>query len=246
MRRCYQNAAFAAGLFLVASTAFLDSCGMGPMTVYAAEDGLTEEMATAFQEEVQTRVENVETDVQAEEIPAIEAVPEEEAIPAVEAVPEEEAIPAAEAAPEEEVVSAAVTAPVEEVIVAGNPAVAGQEYETLLRIVEAEAGCEDMTGKLLVANVIMNRVRSASFPNTVTEVVYQRHNGTAQFSPTANGRINTVVVSADTVEAVNRALSGEDISAGALYFRAVQSNCGWFDRALSRVVEHGNHIFYAM
>ena len=48
-----------------------------------------------------------------------------------------------------------------------------QEYQVLLRIVEAEAGGEDTIGKMLVANVVMNRVRSEIFPATVTGVVYQ-------------------------------------------------------------------------
>lgn len=211
MRRCYQNAAFAVGMTLIAGMAFFNSCGMGPMTVYAAEDGLTEEMATAFQEEVQVGVENVETNV-----------------------------------PVEQTVNAVSEVPVEQAVMMDPASIVGQEYEVLLRIVEAEAGSEDTTGKLLVANVVMNRMRSAKFPNTVTEVVYQRHNGKAQFSPVDNGRINTVNVSSDTVEAVGRALAGEDVSAGALYFRSVHSKCGWFDRALTRVVEHGNHIFYAI
>ena len=46
-----------------------------------------------------------------------------------------------------------------------------KEYNVLLRIVEAEAGGEDIIGKMLVANVIMNRVNSSRFPDTVTEVV---------------------------------------------------------------------------
>ena len=94
--------------------------------------------------------------------------------------------------------------------------------------------------------MVMNRVRSDRFPNSITEVVYQRSGGSAQFSPTMDGRINKVHVSEDTVEAVARALNGEDISAGALYFRSVNCKSGWFDRALNRVLEHGNHIFYSM
>lgn len=119
-----------------------------------------------------------------------------------------------------------------------------QEYETLLRIVEAEAGCEDDTGKLIVANVILNRVDSDRFPDTVHDVVYQKVGGNAQFSPTANGSIDTVSVSSSTIDAVERALAGEDESNGALFFRAVYCKSGWFDRQLTRVVEHGNHIFY--
>ncbi|MDE6895220.1 MAG: cell wall hydrolase, partial [Lachnospiraceae bacterium] len=121
-----------------------------------------------------------------------------------------------------------------------------QEYQVLLKIVEAEAGGEDTVGRMLVANVIMNRVRSGRFPNTITEVVYQRCSGRAQFSPVSDGRIDQVSVSPETVEAVSRAINGEDASAGALYFRSVYSSSGWFDRALRRVVEHGNHIFYTM
>ena len=121
------------------------------------------------------------------------------------------------------------------------------EYNVLLRIVEAEAGGEDITGKMLVANVIMNRVQSGRFPDTVTEVVYQKNaNGKAQFSPTVNGRIDSVRVSQETVDAVERVLSGEDSSNGALYFRSVRSNGTWHDNALRRVVEHGNHIFYTI
>ena len=121
-----------------------------------------------------------------------------------------------------------------------------KEYNVLLRIVEAEAGGEDIIGKMLVANVIMNRVNSSRFPNTVTKVVYQRHKGSAQFSPTVNGRIDSVRVSQETVDAVERVLGGEDSSNGALYFRSVRSNGTWHDNALRRVVEHGNHIFYTI
>lgn len=119
-----------------------------------------------------------------------------------------------------------------------------KEYNVLLKIVEAEAGCEDITGRMLVANVIMNRVNSDIFPDTVTEVVYQRHRGTAQFSPTADGRIDTVTVSPETIEAVDRVMNGEDCSNGALYFRSAYCNSQWHDQALTRVLEHGNHIFY--
>ena len=42
------------------------------------------------------------------------------------------------------------------------------DLEVLLRIVEAEAGCEDEDGKLLVANVILNRLNSEKFPDSIT------------------------------------------------------------------------------
>ena len=118
------------------------------------------------------------------------------------------------------------------------------DYDVLLKIVEAEAGSEDLSGKMLVANVVLNRVNSPSFPDSVTDVVYQTHKGRAQFSPTENGTIDTVTVSMETIYAVNRVMNGEDNSMGALYFRSVHSSGTWHDRALQRVLEHGNHIFY--
>lgn len=118
------------------------------------------------------------------------------------------------------------------------------DYDVLLKIVEAEAGCEDLAGKMLVANVIMNRVNSPAFPNSVTEVVYQTHKGRAQFSPTENGTIDRVSVSQETVDAVDRVMNGKDDSMGALYFRSIHSKGTWHDRALQRIIEHGNHIFY--
>lgn len=118
------------------------------------------------------------------------------------------------------------------------------DYNVLLKIVEAEAGSEDLAGKMLVANVVLNRVNSPSFPDSVTDVVYQTHKGRAQFSPTENGTIDTVTVSQETIYAVNRVMNGDDNSMGALYFRSVHSRGTWHDRALQRVLEHGNHIFY--
>ena len=100
---------------------------------------------------------------------------------------------------------------------------------------------------MLVANVIMNRVNSSRFPDTVTEVVYQKnHNGRAQFSPTVDGRMESVKVTLETEIAVLRALCGEDSSNGALYFRSKRLNSAWHDRALERVLVHGNHIFYTI
>ena len=123
-----------------------------------------------------------------------------------------------------------------------------KDYEALLRIVEAEAGGEDQNGKLLVANVVLNRVNNEMFPDTVWDVVMQREQGIAQFSPTVDGRYQNVRVSDDTVEAVERALYGEDISQGALYFcareKADSDRLKWFDRKLTRLFSYGNHEFF--
>ena len=205
MRRCYRAAALVLGTFLTTGLASFNSCSIGTLTAYAAEDTLTEELATAFQQEVQAGAENVETEIPAEEAvvqPAQEEPMAEEVVPE-EPVPEE-SVP--EMAPEEIPTEAA----------AANLNLDEQEYQVLLRIVEAEAGGEDTIGKMLVANVVMNRVRSGIFPATVTGVVYQNTECGAQFAPTVDGRIDRVSVSQDTTEAVNR------------------------------VLEHGNHIFYTL
>lgn len=123
-----------------------------------------------------------------------------------------------------------------------------EELETLQRIVEAEAGSEDEDGRLLVANVVLNRVNSESFPGTVTEVVFQREHGVSQFSPVANGRFFTVEISDLTVSAVGRALAGEDISEGALFFasrkHADSDKMRWFDEHLTFLFKHGGHEFF--
>ena len=121
-----------------------------------------------------------------------------------------------------------------------------QDYDVLLHIVEAEAGVCDYQGKVLVANVVINRVRNGGFPSTVTEVVYQKN----QFSPVNSGILYAVTVSEETQAAVNAALAGEDYSCGALFFaarsRANASNMRWFDTHLRFLFEHGGHEFFTL
>ncbi|MBS6195827.1 MAG: cell wall hydrolase [Clostridiales bacterium] len=123
-----------------------------------------------------------------------------------------------------------------------------RDYENLLSIVEAEAGGEDVEGRIMVANVILNRVESEEFPNDITSVIWDHSGGSPQFSPTADGRIYTVKVSDTTREAVNRAIDGEDLSEGALYFvaksQADVDKTEWFDENLTFLFQHGNHSFY--
>lgn len=123
-----------------------------------------------------------------------------------------------------------------------------EDFNVLLRIVEAEAGGEDEEGKLLVANVVLNRVNSEKFPDTVKEVVFQRAKGVTQFSPVANGSYYTVEISEETEEAVERALEGEDNSQGALYFAARKyadsDRMRWFDENLTFLFRHGGHEFF--
>ena len=118
-----------------------------------------------------------------------------------------------------------------------------EDYQVLLRIAQAEAGICDPKGKILVADVIINRVLSGKFPDSVKAVVYQP----SQFQPVSNGTINTVKVTAETIECVDRALAGEDYSNGALYFmnrRASGSAASWFDRRLTYLFAHDGHEFF--
>lgn len=118
----------------------------------------------------------------------------------------------------------------------------------LERIVEAEAGGEDHKGKVLVANVVLNRVKSKSFPSTIKEVVFAHRGSTYQFSPIYDGRYYTVNISDDTKKAVKDALNGVDPSQGALYFMerayADSDNAAWFDRCLTRLFGYHCHEFY--
>ncbi len=122
------------------------------------------------------------------------------------------------------------------------------EYYTLLQIVEAEATGGDVLSKLLVANVVLNRVKDSHFPDTIYDVVWQTVDGSAQFSPTEDGRIYSCTITESTVEAVDRALQGEDNSQGALFFVARDSasprNVQWFDSSLVWLFEYGGHEYY--
>lgn len=125
-----------------------------------------------------------------------------------------------------------------------------RDMELLLRIVEAEAGCEDEDGRILVANVVLNRMESELFPDSVAEVVLQTNNGVSQFSPVSSGSIWTVEISEETREAVEKALEGENISQGALFFAARKyadsKRMKWFDEKLDFLFEHGGHDFFTL
>lgn len=103
-------------------------------------------------------------------------------------------------------------------------------------------------GKLLVANVVLNRVASEEFPDSVQEVVFQKNGQVWQFSPVGDGRYYAVTVTEETRRAVERALEGEDISEGALYFAARKyadpERMKWFDEKLEFLFSYGGHEFF--
>ena len=133
-------------------------------------------------------------------------------------------------------------------VVSSAKMMSDEDYQNLLQIVEAEAGTEDIEGRIMVANVIMNRVKYSEFPDNVTDVIWEYNNGVAQFSPVEDGRISEVTVSKETKEAVKQVLEGVDYSKGALFFiqksAAAKSNISWFDKNLKRLFKHGVHEFY--
>lgn len=101
-------------------------------------------------------------------------------------------------------------------------------------IIECEAGSEPYEGKLAVGSVVMNRVKSSYFPNTISGVIYQG----GQFSPVASGRLAYRLeagVNSSCIQAAQEVLNG-NITINCLYFRA---NNGIISGTVI-----GNHVFY--
>lgn len=122
--------------------------------------------------------------------------------------------------------------------------VSNEEYEALQRIVEAEAGNQDDIGRILVANVVLNRVKSDKYPDSILENIFRHSGNIYQFEPVQNGTYYSVTVSEKTKECVDRALAGEDYSQGALYFTRQTSENSWFNTSLTLLFVHGVHYFY--
>ena len=123
-----------------------------------------------------------------------------------------------------------------------------EDVQILERLVQAEAGNQDIKGRMLVANVVINRYKSSRFPDSIKGVIFQHSGRSYQFSPAKSGSIYSVKVTKTTKEAVDRVLKGEDYSKGSLFFvarRAANPNSlSWFDRKLTRLFTHGGHTFY--
>ena len=96
------------------------------------------------------------------------------------------------------------------------------EIELLEKIVHAEARGEDEKGQILVANVILNRLESPDYPDTIEEVIFQPN----QFEPTKNGMLEIAQPQEITKNAVKQAIAGQNFSQGALFFRSVKGLAG--------------------
>lgn len=114
-----------------------------------------------------------------------------------------------------------------------------EERDLLARLIHAEARGEPLKGQIAVGAVVINRVKSDKFPDTITEVIYQK----GQFSPIALGTMPKVPQES-AVEAAERALAGEDPTGGALFFYNPKTTAApefWKTRPVIKQI--GNHNF---
>lgn len=118
----------------------------------------------------------------------------------------------------------------------GNPVISSDaaDITLLAALIQCEAGGESYEGKLAVGSVVMNRVKSSHFPNTVAGVIYQ----SGQFSPVASGRFAAVLANGPNNSCTKAAAEvlGGNITIDCLYFC---KNNG----TISGIVI-GNHVFY--
>lgn len=96
---------------------------------------------------------------------------------------------------------------------AATASAADSEVYLLARLVHGEARGEPYVGKVAVAAVVLNRVRSSSFPNTISGVIYQA----GAFDCVADGQIN-LTPDSDSIRAARDAMNGWDPSGGCLYY----------------------------
>ncbi|HHY33712.1 MAG TPA: cell wall hydrolase [Firmicutes bacterium] len=110
-------------------------------------------------------------------------------------------------------------------------------------MIRAEAEAEPFEGQVAVGAVVLNRVESPEYPNTITDVIYQVDQGYVQFTPVANGTIN-LPPTEQAIEAADRALAGEDPSLGAIgFYNPSKSYDPWVrTRPVTAII--GNHVFF--
>ena len=202
---------------------------------FFAEEEVQQDETAALQAEASEAAQNEIEEVQAaEEAARIEA--EAQAKAAAEEAARIEAEAQAKAAAEE---AARIAAEAQQAALAAQAAqtaaISAEELKLLANIIYCEAGSESYVGKVAVGNVIMNRVKSASQPNTITEVVYAK----GQFSPVRNGSLQRALSSdkadAACYQAAIEALAGAQPVGDKLFFRRNNGRSG-------QVI--GHHVFY--
>ena len=108
----------------------------------------------------------------------------------------------------------------------------------LARLIYGEARGESFTGQVAVGAVVMNRVKSSSFPNTISGVIYQPY----AFTAVADGQIN-LSPDATAIKAAKQAMNGYDPTYGAIYYYnpAIATSTWIFSRKTTITI--GNHVF---
>lgn len=125
---------------------------------------------------------------------------------------------------------------------------AGADYDAsdlywLSRIISAESGGEPLTGQIAVGNVVLNRVASEEFPDTIPGVIFDQAYA-VQFEPVENGTVYRTPT-AKSVEAAMRVLDGEEVIGAALYFYAPALSQGvWINANRTYYQTIGCHRFY--
>ncbi|MBE7083492.1 MAG: spore cortex-lytic enzyme [Clostridiales bacterium] len=119
-----------------------------------------------------------------------------------------------------------------------NNAYSDSDVMLLARLIYGEARGESYVGQVAVGAVVMNRIKSASFPNTMSGVIYQSY----AFTAVADGQIN-LTPNATAKKAAQDAMNGWDPSYGALYYyNPATATSSWiFSRKTTVTI--GNHVF---
>lgn len=120
--------------------------------------------------------------------------------------------------------------------------ISNEEKDLFARLVEAEAKGESYEGKVAVATVVLNRVESPEFPNTITGVINEVVGDAYAFSPVQNGEINKSA-SDESIRAVEEALSRTNRLNDCIYFYNPDIATDTWIRSREVVTTIGNHVF---
>ena len=120
----------------------------------------------------------------------------------------------------------------------GSSSYSDADVQLLARLIYGEARGESYVGQVAVGAVVMNRIKSASFPNTMSGVIYQSY----AFTAVDDGQIN-LTPDATAKKAAQDAMNGWDPTYGALYYyNPATATSSWiFSRQTTVVI--GNHVF---
>lgn len=112
------------------------------------------------------------------------------------------------------------------------------EADMLMKIAQAEAGYDDIDGKAAVIQVVLNRVQSSQFPDTIEGVIFQDK----QFSPISDGRYYTAIPDETCLEALKNVDNDDYTWIEALYFENAESS--WQSSNCEYLYTIGHHRFY--